>query len=55
MAGEFMLDLGQSNTGWQMGRADGRIDPFVRRAADAVNPLASTPADFGAQFPQPLS
>ncbi len=54
MAGEFMLDLGMSNQGWQMGNVNSRIDPFVRRASDVINPLASTPADFAAQYPQPL-
>ena len=54
MAGEFMLDLGQSNSAWGMGQVNSRIDPFVRRASDAINPLATTPVDFSAQFPQPL-
>ena len=52
---EFMLDLGMGGgSAWQMGNVDTRIDPFVRRATDAINPLATTPADFTAQFPQPL-
>lgn len=54
MAGEYMLDLGGSNSAWSMGQVNTSIDPFVRRAADAINPLATTPADFSAQFPQPL-
>lgn len=54
MAGEFMLDLGGSNSAWGMGQVNSRIDPFVRRASDVINPLASTPADFSAQYPQPL-
>ncbi len=54
MAGEFMLDLGGARgSAWQMGSpmAGGA---FVQRASDVINPLASTPADFSAQFPQPL-
>jgi len=52
---EFMLDLGQSNSAWQMGNVNTNIDPFVRRASDPiVGTLASTPGDFSAQFPQPL-
>lgn len=54
MAGEYLLDLGKSNSAWQMGQVNSQIDPFVRRASDAINPLATTPVDFSAQFPQPL-
>jgi hypothetical protein len=51
MANEFMLDLGMGQgSAWQMGQQD----PFVRRASDPVSPTAGTPADFSAQFPQPL-
>jgi len=50
-----MLDLGQAQgSAWPMGRVDARLDPFVRRATDSINSLATTPADFSAQFPQPL-